>query len=361
MATCQRRNGMLTVTVRVKGQPSASETFIDDAAGRTAAKEWASRTHAQMKLGIFVTKATKRQKEAQRKLEAAERDEFDPLFCDAVDVWVAEHASKLKSYESEKGRIRIIKEDKNLNGRRLSEMKARHITLAIRAWQKEGLKGSTVRNRCRIVQGVFRHFMPLNEDLKNPFERVTRPKAEEARERRLMDGEEEKLLKAAEKCRWKYLGAMIVLAIETSWRQGELRQIRWKEVNLKKNELYLPKEKSKNGKARYTPLSPRALAAIKTLPPGIGNASIWGPREPSMAEIVNRFRKTAARAGMSDFRFHDLRHEACSRLHERGFPSVDVMTFFSGHKTLAMLGRYTNLYKTKSIHERLAELSAAAP
>lgn len=358
MPTYQHRNGKIAVTVRVKGHPSASETFFDTKEGRAAAKEWAERTHAQIKLGQFTSKKTKREQEAARDREKVEKDTYDPPFEVAAAVWEVQHAMKLSGYErGMAGRIRIVSQDTHLIGKRLSEIRARHITLMYRAWQNEGFKSSTIRNRLSVVRGVFKHYLPLNDALESPFERVSAPKPDEGRDRRLFDGEENRLLEATERCRWPHLRAMIILAIETAWRQGELRLIRWKEVKLNEGlhgELYLPPSKSKNGKARNTPLSPRARAAIESLPRGIGNASIWGPRAPKMYEIVNRYRRATERAKLDDLTFHDLRHEACSRLHELGFSSIEVMAFFSGHKTLAMLKRYTNLYRTRSIHERLA-------
>jgi integrase len=86
------------------------------------------------------------------------------------------------------------------------------------------------------------------------------------------------------------------------------------------------------------PLSKRAVASIGELP-----RSLDGTLFPVHTETIKQsFRAAVKRAGVKDFHFHDLRHEAVSRLFERGLSMVEVAAI-SGHKTLAMLSRYTHL------------------
>jgi integrase len=95
---------------------------------------------------------------------------------------------------------------------------------------------------------------------------------------------------------------------------------------------------TKNGKPRAVPLSSKAREAIAELPP-----SVDGRLFPiSGCVLDHRWRKACAAAGTTDLHFQDLRHEAVSRLFEKGLTTEEVMAV-SGHKTYAMLARYTHL------------------
>jgi integrase len=126
-------------------------------------------------------------------------------------------------------------------------------------------------------------------------------------------------------------------------RFGELAGAQWKHVDLDKRTIYLPN--TKNGQARTVPLSTRALAAIQILPRSISGrlftAKPGSVRSAFLIAIQNA--KACSHEGMfQNLRFHDLRHEAVTRLFEKGLNPIEV-GMVSGHKTLSMLQRYTHL------------------
>ena len=96
---------------------------------------------------------------------------------------------------------------------------------------------------------------------------------------------------------------------------------------------------TKNGEARSVPLSSTAIQTLRALP-----RSLHGQVFPGLTtEAVKRaFARAVRRAGIEDLRFHDLRHEATSRLFERGLNIMEVASI-TGHKDLRMLRRYTHL------------------
>jgi Phage integrase family. len=107
-------------------------------------------------------------------------------------------------------------------------------------------------------------------------------------------------------------------------------------VDLKKRTAHLPK--TKNGEARTMPLSSRAVATLENLPRNL-DGRVFGT---TYEGIHQAFVRACRRAGIADLRFHDLRHEATSRLFEKGFNPMEVSAI-TGHKTLQMLKRYTHL------------------
>ncbi len=119
-------------------------------------------------------------------------------------------------------------------------------------------------------------------------------------------------------------------------RQGELLSLEWKDINLVRRVAYLPE--TKNSEARSVPLSSKAVNVFSKLPRRI-DGKVFGV---SGAHASKTFRETCEKLNIEDLRWHDLRHEACSRLFEKGLNPMEVASI-SGHKTLQMLKRYTHL------------------
>jgi integrase len=173
--------------------------------------------------------------------------------------------------------------------------------------------------------------------ISNPIETIRRPKHNRSRERRLSVDEESKLLAELQiKTRNPWIKAVVVFAIETGMRRGEILSLTWSNVDLQKRVARLID--TKNGEGRSVPLTLKATALLEGLP-----RSIDGRVFATTAEAVKlSFARAVERAGIDDLHFHDLRHEGVSRLFEKGLNVMEVASI-SGHKTLQMLKRYTHL------------------
>jgi len=177
----------------------------------------------------------------------------------------------------------------------------------------------------------------------NPVKDIKVPADNKARDRRLQSSrdskqsEEVRLLEACREARNHSLLPIVRLALETAMRQGELITLRWEHVNLARRIVHLPD--TKNGEARTVPLSTTATEVLRALP-----RSLNGQVFPGLtSEAVKRaFARAVRRASIVDLHFHDLRHEATSRLFERGLNLMEVASI-TGHKDLRMLRRYTHL------------------
>ena len=191
------------------------------------------------------------------------------------------------------------------------------------------------------------------ESLGNPVEMVRKPKLPQGRTRRLVDDEEVRLLKAAV----SYGGEiqhLIPWAVKTAMRRGEIAAMRWEHLDKKARVLLIPE--TKTGTPRRVPLSSSALQILDDLPRQI-DGRVWSLRPDSISQAFERvvdaaraaYEQESKKAGrkpdehlLKDFRFHDLRHEATSRLFEKGLNPMEVAAI-TGHKTLQMLKRYTHL------------------
>jgi integrase len=171
----------------------------------------------------------------------------------------------------------------------------------------------------------------------NVVRMIRRPAPPRGRDRRLVGDEEQRLLIAADAGRSAYMHPVIILAIETAMRQGEILSLTWDDVDLDKRVAHLAL--TKNGDSRDVPLSSRALQALDVLCVLRVDQRVVPATKSAIEQAWQHLR---ARAGCADLHFHDLRHEAVSRLLEKGLNVIETATI-SGHKELRMLQRYAHL------------------
>jgi integrase len=175
----------------------------------------------------------------------------------------------------------------------------------------------------------------------SPFVGLRRPKYFNERDRRLLPDEERRLLEAARADENPYVEPAIVLALETAARRGELLSIRKCDVFLEERYAYL--RDTKNGQPRKVPLTTRALQVCQAL-----MADCIADDEPLLKLTANAlkiafFRRVVPASGIEDLHFHDLRHEAISRLAESGRFQLIELQAISGHRDTRMLLRYAHL------------------
>ena len=149
----------------------------------------------------------------------------------------------------------------------------------------------------------------------------------------------------------------VVLALATGARRGEILGLRWKDVDFKRNRIVL--EHTKNHERRALPLSRHALAVLDTLkrsPVRRIDTDLVFPKDGSdkPADLRYHWRRALEQAGITDFRFHDLRHSAASYLAMDGASLAEIAEVL-GHKTLAMVKRYSHLSEqhTRGVVERM--------
>src|SRR5699024_8434236 len=192
----------------------------------------------------------------------------------------------------------------------------------------------------------------------NPCRAVRSPEPGNPRNRRLSADEEQRLLAAADRQSNPMLGWMIRLALATAMRVGEIQRLRRADVNLTRRTALL--RDTKNNQTRLVPLSTDATGVLRQalnnpVRPIDCDLIFFG--EPGRDGIRHGFqygpgwRRVKHNAGITNLRFHDLRHEAVSRFVESGLGDQEVATI-SGHKSMQMLKRYTHL-RAEDLVEKL--------
>ncbi len=197
---------------------------------------------------------------------------------------------------------------------------------------------NTVRLELALLSDLFNiAIVEWGSCTDNPVSRVRKPKIPPGRDRRITWGEERRILRAASKHRNHEIYSIVVLALETAMRQGEILSLQWENIDLRLRIAHLPI--TKNGSKRDVPLSLRAVDAVTRL--GIGT---HGPVFNYTSDgFKSAWRMMIKRLGIQDLHFHDLRHEAVSRLFELGTLDMMEVATISGHKSMQMLKRYTHL------------------
>ncbi len=324
MATLTKRgDGQWQAKVRRKGYPVVSKTLETKA----KAERWARSVESEMDRGTFVSRA---EAESTTLKEVLQR-------------YLNEVTPTKKGAKQEGDRIKVWMENE-LASRYLASL--RSVDFAQYRDQKvaDGASASTIRNQLNIISHLFNIARKEwgMESLMNPIQNIRMPKLPSGRDRRLQGDEEVRLLATAS----HPMRELIIVAMETGMRLGEILSMCWRNVDLKKATVVL--EHTKNGERRVVPLSSRARETIASLPRHIAGEVFPGQTNTS---VSHRFASLCKKLKIEDLRFHDLRHEATSRLFEKGLDMMEVASM-TGHKTLHMLKRYTHL-KAEDLAKKL--------
>jgi len=215
---------------------------------------------------------------------------------------------------------------------------------------KRPFKASTLAKHISLMGKIYRwRADELDADAPpSPFSVTVLPKGwNVGRERRLSESEQIALMnrtRGPRRAYGRHWRLLIQLALETAARQQELGLAQWAEFDLEKGLWRMPAAHTKTKKNRIVALSPRAKRVLRAL---MAIRSTSDERLfhcfASISSISSGFKKIAAKAGLIDFHFHDLRHEAISRMiARRGSVSPFLIMKMVGHNSTEMLARYCN-------------------
>ena len=322
MATFRKRNGRWQTQVRINGYQPVSKTFTRKADAVT----WARSIESEIERGMFVNHA---------EAEAT-------ALSDVLDRYGREVSPSKACFKTDLYRINLLKQ--HLGHLSLAALNSAHLA-EYRDMRLSMVSPQTVKHELSLINRVL---VTAETDwyiqLPHGIPKVRKPTIPRGRDRRLLDSEEECLLSSLSHN--PVMQSVIEIAIETAMRRGEIASMRWEHVNFKEKTLFIPDTKS--GTPRHIPLSCRALEILDILPRRL-DGWVFGLKPRS---ITQTFERVCRRAGIVDLRFHDLRHEATSRLFEKGLNTMEVASI-TGHQTLDMLKRYTHL-RAENLVKRIA-------
>lgn len=189
----------------------------------------------------------------------------------------------------------------------------------------------------------------------NPLRRVSKGKESRGRVRFLSDDERERLLTACRASNNPDLYPAVALSLATGARRMEILGLRWPQVDLSRGVITLVE--TKNGDCRVLPMGERVRALLRERAKvrRIGSDLVFPGRSPTRnAQLRHVWSEALETAGIEDFRWHDLRHTAASYLAMNNASLMEIAAVL-GHKTLAMVKRYSHLSEphTAAVVERM--------
>jgi len=193
----------------------------------------------------------------------------------------------------------------------------------------------------------------------NPCRGIKRMKGETERLRFLDADERARLFEACKASKYPRLYALVLTAMLTGARRGELLALTWRDVDLERAVARLGR--TKNGDRRTLVLLPQVAEALRPFESSDGSRYVFGStaaKHKRPASIDTAWRHATVRAQIRDFRFHDLRHCCASYLAQAGKP-LNVIAEVLGHRKLDMTRRYAHLTvdtKAQAMHEALGDI-----
>lgn len=346
MAAIRKRGSKWQARVKRNGQ-TLDKSFLTKA----DAQRWARTVEADIERGTFRPKG----ESSQLTLRAA------------LDRYGQEVTPQKRGAVFEYSRIRTLKVHP-LSQKPLAAIRASDVAAYRDERKQAGRAASTLAKELGLISSVFKiAFAEWGmDDLGNPVAGVKKPRQPNGRERRLLPGEEDLLLQAfvdaaadgsarPNACTNLWVRPIVIVALESAMRRGEILSLRWEHIDLGKRVAHLPM--TKNGASRDVPLSPRAVQTLQALPHAIDGRVFpisANALKLSFQRGLKRARRLYLKSGpnadlnmFADLRFHDLRHEATSRL-ASSFEAHELAKV-TGHRDLRMLLTY--------YHPRAADLA----
>lgn len=354
MATITARgDGQYQAKIRMSGHPSVSKTFPT----RKLAEQWAAATEVDMLRGEFIPR------------KAVEVITLGKCLGKYAD----ERSAGKKGEKQELVRIKKL-QSHPLANKAVSQITVDDIEDYVYERRKDksqrnpanNVSEATIRLEVMLLSAVFEAAKSKrwNYCRTNPVRDIdqdAKPGKSSERTRRLVGDEESRLLTALDtRCRNPDIPLVVRLAITTATRQSELigkgststrmasPGLCWENINLAQRSAKLID--TKNGKDRIIPLGDGALALLSALPRPITGGPVFKVTQDG---LIRSFASACDDAGIEDLKFHDLRHEATSRMIEAGLSQLEVQSI-TGHSNAEMVKRYTHL-DTLKLARKLAD------
>ncbi len=295
MATIRQRGNTWQAIVKRKGYPTQSKSFEL----KKDAEKWARHQERLLDAGQWVDRSEAEETTLSQLLERYEKE-----------VSINKRGADIESI-----RIRVIKRSRivdysvaSITSRMVAEYRDKRLSI---------VSASTVHKELALLSNLFNvAIKDWGFTISNPVSLIRKPAPSKTRDRVLNDDQRHALLSAVSQCRNPWVKPVVIFALETAARRGEILSLTWRDVDLERR---IAKVSGKTG-SRTIPLSPACVAMLKTLP-----RSLDGLVFPVTVDTLKQaYERAVARAGIEDFTFHDLRHDALTRLAKLGLNVLEL-------------------------------------
>ena len=206
--------------------------------------------------------------------------------------------------------------------------------------KEEGAKPRTIAIELACLRHMFNMAMKWGRAVSNPVQGIKFPKESEVKDRILSEEEEERLLDTVRtEPKGKHLEPIIITALNTGMRKGEILNLKWENVDLKNGVIVV--EKTKNGKIRKIPMNKKLTETLESGKKVSKGEFVFSEDGKPYGDVKTGWWTALKKAKIKGFRFHDLRHTFGSRL---GMLGADIRTIqeLMGHEDITMTMRYSH-------------------
>jgi integrase len=209
-----------------------------------------------------------------------------------------------------------------------------------KASRKNYVKDATINRELACLKSIFSKAVLWGYAGDNPVKKVKFFR-EELKPVKVLTSEERRRLLD---CCPAWLRPIVVAALKTGMRKGEIRNLRWADVDLTNNNIHV--RRTKSGKMRIVPIHPELYEVLKELRPRRNSEYVFigerGQKLEEGSQLRTSFEAAVRKAELGTFTFHDLRHNFASELVMKGADLRTVQEYL-GHSTLMMVQRYSHL------------------
>lgn len=257
----------------------------------------------------------------------------------------------------------FYKEFGAFGNKRISEITGEEVE-RIKTFRSRQVKPATVNRELTLLKHMFAKAVEWKLLLANPL-RGVRPLNVPTRMERILElSEEERLLAACDRVRSRFLRPVVMLALNTGMRRGELLSLNWEQIDLIQRSIRILNAKT-NSSERSIPMNSTTYALLCELARSKKLPFVFPSNRKAGEQILDLkkgFKRAVQLAGLPKIRFHDLRHTFATRLVQSG---VDIITVqhLLGHAKISMTARYAHSPNNARIAavRRLDELFYSQP
>lgn len=257
---------------------------------------------------------------------------FDRLCTEYLEI---SKASKVhRSYLRDITNIRFLKE--YFQGKLINDITA-HDVEVYKCRRREKLSSASVNREISCIKHMFTKAIEWDYISENPLRSVMKLKEPPGRTRYLNSEEEKRLLK----CCNGHTKHIVIMALNTGMRRGEILNLKWSDIDLRNRTITI--YKSKNNEVRTIPINSQLMISLVEMGSQLPDQYVFSNDDGNAFTTIKKgFRAALKRAGIANFRFHDLRHTFASKLVMAG---ADIRTVqqLLGHKDIRMTMRYSHL------------------
>ncbi|PCJ15466.1 MAG: integrase [Candidatus Cloacimonadota bacterium] len=309
--------------INLKGHPSQSKTFRL----KSEASDWAKELETALLSGTY-----------KEPLKMTVDDLIDKYKLDVLSYRKNNGGNQIyliNWWSSQIGDLKLVDVTHNvLDNIRINMRKSKN---------KRGVihSPSNVNKYFTLISAVFNKAIDWELITVSPMRRIKTLKTGNSRTRFLSKQEVNDLLKACKESKQSKLYEVVLFALTTGARRGEIMGLMWEDVDFESSRFCF--KETKNGSDRFVPIATeiRELLLAREQESGL----LYPPLKSVQFCVRRSFKTALNRANIKDFKFHDLRHTAASYLAMSGASLLDIAEIL-GHKNISQTRRYAHLTNT---------------